>query len=58
MTSNDNNDKCKIEEEVESLTVRKRLWLSDDNGGDDDASDLPEEHYNSFDSPKEEEETE
>jgi hypothetical protein len=38
MASNDNG-KCKLEEEVESLTVRKRLRLSDDDSGDDDSSD-------------------
>jgi hypothetical protein len=38
MASNDNNDKHKLEEEAESSTERKRLWLSDDN-----CSDSPEE---------------
>jgi hypothetical protein len=34
MASNDNNDKIKVEEEAESsVVVRKRMWLSDDNGG-------------------------
>jgi hypothetical protein len=42
MASNDNG-KHKLEEEVESLTMRKRLWLSDDDGCDDDSSDLSEE---------------
>jgi hypothetical protein len=51
MASNDNNGKCKLEEEVESLTARKRLQLSDNNGGDDDSSESPEEEM-------EEEETE
>jgi hypothetical protein len=39
MTSNDNNDKRKLEEETESLAVRKRLWLSDDYGSDYDSSE-------------------
>jgi hypothetical protein len=51
MASND-NDKCKLEEEVESSTARKRLWLFDDNGSDNDSSDLQEEET------KEEQETE
>jgi hypothetical protein len=42
MASN-NNGKHKLEKEVESLTTRKRLWLSDDDGCDDDSSDLSEE---------------
>jgi hypothetical protein len=42
MASNDNG-KRKMEEEVESLTARKRLWLSDDDASDDDSSDSPEE---------------
>jgi hypothetical protein len=42
MASNDNG-KRKLEEEVESSTVRKRMWLSDDNSGDDDSSDSLEE---------------
>jgi hypothetical protein len=52
MASNDNNDKCKLEEEAESSTVMKRLQLSDDDAGDDDSSDSPEEET------KEEEEQE
>jgi hypothetical protein len=43
MASNDNNDKCKLEEEAESTAVRKRLQLSDDDVGDDDSSDSLEE---------------
>jgi hypothetical protein len=39
MASNDDG-KCKMEEEVESSTVRKRLRLSDDDNG---SSDSPEE---------------
>jgi hypothetical protein len=31
MASNDNNGKCQLEEEAESSTVRKRLWLSDND---------------------------
>jgi hypothetical protein len=47
MASND-NDKHKMEEEVESSTARKRLWHTNDNGRDDDSSnslekELPEE---------------
>jgi hypothetical protein len=42
MASND-NDKRKLEEEAEPSTVRKRLQLSDKDGGDDDFSDSPEE---------------
>jgi hypothetical protein len=42
MSSNDNG-KHKLEEEVESSMVRKRLQLSDDNSGDDDSSDSLEE---------------
>jgi hypothetical protein len=43
MVSSDNNINCKLEEEAESLTVRKRLRLSDDGAGDTDSSDTPEE---------------
>jgi hypothetical protein len=50
MTSND-NDKLKMEEEVESSMAKKRLPLSDDDSGDDDSSDSPKEET-------EEEETE
>jgi hypothetical protein len=46
MASNE-NDKCKMEEEAKSLTARKRLWHTNDNGGDNDSS-------NSSDSPDEE----
>jgi hypothetical protein len=47
MPSND-NDKHKMEEEVDSSTARKRLWHTNDNGRDDDSSnslekELPEE---------------
>jgi hypothetical protein len=42
MASND-NDKHKLEEEAKSLMVRKRLRLSDNDGGNEDSSDLPEE---------------
>jgi hypothetical protein len=42
MASNDNG-KRKLEEKVESLTVRKRLRLSHDDVGDDDSSDSSEE---------------
>jgi hypothetical protein len=31
MASNNSNDKRKLEEEVESSTARKRLWLSDND---------------------------
>jgi hypothetical protein len=48
MASND-NDNCKMEEEVESLMVRKHMRHTDDDGGDDDSSD-------SSDSLEEEEE--
>jgi hypothetical protein len=40
MASNDNNSKHKLEEEVESSTARKRLWLSDNDAGDDDTGDV------------------
>jgi hypothetical protein len=44
MASNDdNNDKCKIEEEAESSMTRKRLQPSYDDNGGDDSSDSPEE---------------
>jgi hypothetical protein len=46
MASNDNG-KRKMEEEVESLTARKRLWLSDNDASDDDSSDSPEEEVSS-----------
>jgi hypothetical protein len=42
MASNDNG-KCKMGEEAESSTARKRLRLYDDDGGNDDCSDSPEE---------------
>jgi hypothetical protein len=42
MSSNDNG-KRKMEEEAESSTVRKRLWLSDNDASDDDSSDSLEE---------------
>jgi hypothetical protein len=42
MTSNDNGMR-KLEEEIESSTVRKSLRLSDDDANDDDSSDSPEE---------------
>jgi hypothetical protein len=35
-------NKRKMEEAAESSTARKRLWLSDDDGGDADFSDSPE----------------
>jgi hypothetical protein len=38
-----NNGKRKLEEEVESSTVRKRLWLTDDDASYDDSFDSPEE---------------
>jgi hypothetical protein len=41
------NDKCKLEKEVESSTTMKRSWLSDDAIGDDDSSDSPEEEASS-----------
>jgi hypothetical protein len=43
MASNDNNDKCKLEEEVESSTAKKRLWIFDDDVNDNDSTDSPEE---------------
>jgi hypothetical protein len=42
MASNDNG-KRKLEEEAESLTARKRFWLSNDDAGDDGSSDSLEE---------------
>jgi hypothetical protein len=50
MASN-NNGKCKLEDEAESPTARKRLRPSDDDGGDDDSSNSPEEET---EEPKEE----
>jgi hypothetical protein len=47
MTSNDNNDKRKLEEEADSSMVRKRLRLSNDDTSDDDSSDSPEEEVSS-----------
>jgi hypothetical protein len=38
-----NNGKHKLEEEAKSSMVRKRLWLSDNDGGDDNSSDSLEE---------------
>jgi hypothetical protein len=43
MAFNDNNDKCKLEEDAESLVARKRLRLSNDDVGDNDSSDSPKE---------------
>jgi hypothetical protein len=43
MASNDNNDKCKLEEEVESSMAKKRLWIFDDDVSDNDSTDSPEE---------------
>jgi hypothetical protein len=37
VASND-DDKHKLEEEAEFSMARKRLWPSDDDGGDDDTS--------------------
>jgi hypothetical protein len=42
MASN-REDKRKLEEEAESSTERKRLWLSADDSDDDDSFDSPEE---------------
>jgi hypothetical protein len=39
MASNDKNNKHKMEEGVETSTVRKRLWLSDDDGSDNNSFD-------------------
>jgi hypothetical protein len=55
MASNNNNDKCKLEEEVESTAVRKRLQLSDDDVSDDDSSDSLEEETEEEDEEMEEE---
>jgi hypothetical protein len=52
MASNDNNGKPKLEEEAETSTARKRLRISDDDGGDDDSSDSQHE-----DTEEEDEET-
>jgi hypothetical protein len=46
MASNDNNGKCKLEEEAETSAARKRLWLSDYDGGDDVSSDSQHEDTN------------
>jgi hypothetical protein len=40
MASNDNNEKCKVEQETDSLTARNRLRLSNDDSSDDDSSDF------------------
>jgi hypothetical protein len=50
MASN-NNGKCKLEDEAESPTARKRLRPSDDDDGDDDSSNSLEEET---EEPKEE----
>jgi hypothetical protein len=42
MASNDNNDKRKLEE-AEISVVRKRLWLSNDDGSNDDSSNSQHE---------------
>jgi hypothetical protein len=39
MASNDNNGKHMLEEVVDTSAVRKRLQLSDDDGGDDNFFD-------------------
>jgi hypothetical protein len=41
--ASDDNDKHKMEEEAMSLTVRKHLRHTDDDGKDDDSSDSPKE---------------
>jgi hypothetical protein len=46
MASNDNNGKCKLEEEAETSAARKRLWLSDYDGGDDVSFDSQHEDTN------------
>jgi hypothetical protein len=46
MASNDNS-KHKLEEEAESSTAKKRLWLSDNDVGDFDSSDSLEEEETS-----------
>jgi hypothetical protein len=43
MASSDNNDKHKLEEEVEPSIVRKSLWLSDDNDSSDSLKEEMEE---------------
>jgi hypothetical protein len=43
MASNDNNGKCKLEEEAESLTARKRLWVSDDDLLEEETKEEEEE---------------
>jgi hypothetical protein len=43
VASNNINGKCKLEEEAESSTARKRLRFSDDNIDHDNSSDSPEE---------------
>jgi hypothetical protein len=53
MASNDNG-KGKLEEEAKSLTVRKWLRLSDDDGSDDDSSDSPEEETDEEEASSEE----
>jgi hypothetical protein len=59
MASND-NDKHKMEEEVESLMARKHLQHTDDDDGDDDSSDSSDslEEESLEEEPEEEEERE
>jgi hypothetical protein len=54
MASNDNNDKCKLEEEVESSMAKKRLWIFDDDVSDNDSTDSPEEETEEEEEMKEE----
>jgi hypothetical protein len=42
-SNNDNNGKCKLDEEAESLIARKRPRLSDDDGDNDSSNSLEEE---------------
>jgi hypothetical protein len=59
MASNDNNEKCKVEQETDSLTARNRLRLSNDDSSDDDSSDfsdLSEEELPEEETEEEEEE--
>jgi hypothetical protein len=55
MASNDNNGNRGLEEEVETSAVRKRLRLSDNDGGDDNSSDLQHEDTVEEDEEMEEE---
>jgi uncharacterized membrane protein YdbT with pleckstrin-like domain len=47
MASNENNGKRKLEEEVESSMVKKRLWLSDEDADSSEEETEEEEEVSS-----------